>query len=100
MLLLSSALFDSAAMAPGPGSRLPTVATTRLHYSAIGRRARPSRHTTVKNDASPSQRPETATQMVGGTGLEPVTPSVSANSGEPLCYATFVQVGSDRTCCS
>jgi hypothetical protein len=57
-------LFDSAAMAPGAGSRLRTVATTRLPYSAIGRRVRPSRDTTVKNNASPSQRPETATQNV------------------------------------
>jgi hypothetical protein len=35
-----------------------------LPYSAIGRRVRPRRDTTVKNNASPSQRPETATQNV------------------------------------
>jgi hypothetical protein len=44
-VLLSSALFDSAAMAPGAGSRLRTVATTRLACSAMGRRARHGRAT-------------------------------------------------------
>jgi hypothetical protein len=37
---------------------------------------------------------------VGATGFEPVTSSVSANSGEALCYTPFSQVGSDRKCCS
>jgi hypothetical protein len=60
-------LFDSAAMAPDAGSRRRMVATTRLLCSAIGRAARPGRHITmVKNDASPSLRPETATQNVAG----------------------------------
>jgi len=66
VLLLSSALSDSAAMAPGAGSRLRMVATTGPFCSAIGWRARPGRHTTVKSDASPSLRPETATQNVAG----------------------------------
>src|SRR5215211_1185353 len=36
--------------------------------------------------------------MVGATGFEPVTPSVSANHREPLCYPPFSQVTSDRRC--
>jgi len=34
--------------------------------------------------------------LVGATGFEPVTPSVSANHREPLCQAPFLQVASDR----
>jgi hypothetical protein len=34
--------------------------------------------------------------MVGATGFEPVTSSVSANSGEPLCYPPFSQVAVNR----
>jgi hypothetical protein len=34
--------------------------------------------------------------MVGATGFEPVTSSVSAKSREPLCSEPFSQVGSDR----
>ena len=34
--------------------------------------------------------------VVGATGFEPVTPSVSANHREPLCYPPFPQVTSDR----
>ena len=34
--------------------------------------------------------------VVGATGFEPVTSSVSANNGEPLCSAPFPQVASDR----
>jgi hypothetical protein len=36
--------------------------------------------------------------MVGATGFEPVTPSVSAKHREPLCSTPFPQVGSDRRC--
>jgi hypothetical protein len=35
--------------------------------------------------------------MVGATGFEPVTPSVSAKPREPLCSEPFSQVGSDRS---
>jgi hypothetical protein len=52
-------------MAPGAGSRLRTVATTRLPLGDWAA-SRPRRHTTVKNDASPTQRPETATLNVAG----------------------------------
>jgi hypothetical protein len=34
--------------------------------------------------------------LVGATGFEPVTPSVSAKPREPLCYPPFSQVGPDR----
>ena len=36
--------------------------------------------------------------VVGATGFEPVTSSVSANPREPLCSTPFSQVGSDRRC--
>ena len=36
--------------------------------------------------------------VVGATGFEPVTSSVSAKHREPLCYPPFSQVGSDRRC--
>ena len=36
--------------------------------------------------------------MVGATGFEPVTSSVSANRGEALCYPSLSQVASDRRC--
>jgi hypothetical protein len=34
--------------------------------------------------------------VVGATGFEPVTPSVSAKPREPLCKAPFSQVTADR----
>ena len=34
--------------------------------------------------------------MVGATGFEPVTSSVSANNGEALCYPPLSQVAADR----
>jgi hypothetical protein len=34
--------------------------------------------------------------LVGATGFEPVTPSVSANHREPLCGRPFPQVTLDR----
>jgi hypothetical protein len=34
--------------------------------------------------------------VVGATEFEPVTPSVSANHREPLCYPPFSQVAPDR----
>jgi hypothetical protein len=34
--------------------------------------------------------------LVGATGLEPVTSSVSANNGEALCYPSLSQVGLNR----
>jgi hypothetical protein len=34
--------------------------------------------------------------LVGATGFEPVTSSVSANNGEPLCSTPFSQVAPDR----
>jgi hypothetical protein len=34
--------------------------------------------------------------LVGATGFEPVTSSVSANHREPLCSTPFAQVTSDR----
>jgi hypothetical protein len=34
--------------------------------------------------------------MVGATGFEPVTPSVSAKPREPLCQTPFSQVTADR----
>jgi hypothetical protein len=34
--------------------------------------------------------------MVGATGFEPVTSSVSANNGEALCYPPFLQVAFNR----
>jgi hypothetical protein len=36
--------------------------------------------------------------MVGATGFEPVTPSVSAKHREPLCYPPFSQVAANRKC--
>jgi hypothetical protein len=36
--------------------------------------------------------------LVGATGFEPVTSSVSAKPREPLCYPPFPQVGSNRRC--
>ena len=36
--------------------------------------------------------------LVGATGFEPVTPSVSAKHREPLCSTPFSQVASDRRC--
>jgi hypothetical protein len=53
----------------------------------------------------PPNRPRTASRpafplvsvvLVGATGFEPVTPSVSAKHREPLCYRPFSQVSSDR----
>ena len=35
--------------------------------------------------------------LVGTTGFEPVTSSVSANQREPLCQAPFPQVTPDRS---
>jgi len=40
--------------------------------------------------------PLVRTGMVGATGFEPVTSSVSAKPQEPLCEPLFSQVGSDR----
>jgi hypothetical protein len=34
--------------------------------------------------------------LVGATGFEPVTPSVSAKHREPLCYSPYSQVTPDR----
>jgi hypothetical protein len=34
--------------------------------------------------------------LVGATGFEPVTPSVSANGGEALCGRSFSQVVANR----
>jgi hypothetical protein len=34
--------------------------------------------------------------VVGATGFEPVTSSVSANHREPLCYPPLSQVAADR----
>jgi hypothetical protein len=46
----------------------------------------------VSATAFPLVRP----YAVGATGFEPVTSSVSANNGEPLCYTSFPQVASNR----
>jgi hypothetical protein len=40
----------------------------------------------------PRTRPELGGCVVGATGFEPVTSSVSAVSGEPLCYPPLSQV--------
>jgi hypothetical protein len=34
--------------------------------------------------------------LVGATGFEPVTSSVSVNEGLPLCYPPFAQVAANR----
>jgi hypothetical protein len=44
----------------------------------------------------PETRPDLRLYVVGATGFEPVTSSVSAKSREPLCSEPFSQVGSDR----
>jgi hypothetical protein len=40
--------------------------------------------------------PLVGVSLVGATGFEPVTSSVSANHREPLCYTPFSQVASIR----
>jgi hypothetical protein len=44
----------------------------------------------------PRTRPDLRRFVVGATGFEPVTPSVSVNVGLPLCYPPFPQVVADR----
>jgi hypothetical protein len=41
-------------------------------------------------------KPLLSPYMVGATGFEPVTPSVSENHREPLCYQSFSQVTFNR----
>jgi hypothetical protein len=70
-------LFDSATMAPGAGSRLRTVTTTRLPTQRSGSEPRPRRHTTVKNNASPSP----ATRDAHPETSPVIPPSVWRTSG-------------------
>jgi hypothetical protein len=42
------------------------------------------------------RRPDLLVYLVGATGFEPVTPSVSANGGDALCGWPFSQVTADR----
>jgi hypothetical protein len=44
----------------------------------------------------PETRPDLHRYLVGATGFEPVTPSVSATHREPLCSTPFSQVASNR----
>jgi hypothetical protein len=42
------------------------------------------------------RRSDLLVYLVGATGFEPVTSSVSANNGEPLCQELFSQVAANR----
>ena len=44
----------------------------------------------------PETRPDLRLYVVGATGFEPVTSSVSVNAGLPLCYPPFSQLTLDR----
>ena len=48
------------------------------------------------SEASKSTKALLKADMVGATGFEPVTSSMSANSGEALCYPPFPQVAFNR----
>jgi hypothetical protein len=47
-------------------------------------------------EVSATAFPLVSVLLVGATGFEPVTPSVSANYREPLCGWSFSQVARDR----
>ena len=77
---------------PTTVTAIPTPETTSQTVYMLSWPLRPCEGT------GPSAFPLVRVLLVGATGFEPVTPSVSAKHREPLCDTPFSQVGSDRRC--
>jgi hypothetical protein len=88
-----------SAVGGNPGTRVDSFVRPESAQRVAAHRDRPTtlsgslanlwQATTLRESREPSV-------LVGATGFEPVTSSVSANGGEALCYASFSQVAANR----
>ena len=74
-----------------------STARTREHLGYLRWRLRCYRPQGIRGAAGSAQALLSST-VVGATGFEPVTSSVSANHRQPLCEAAFSQVTINRRC--